>query len=52
MRAPGVTEVPRAIAVSIVDFDLAVDGTGCEAVAIAVERCRLHHYTIEKSVYS
>ena len=46
MCAPGVGEVPETVPVPIVDLDLAVGRTRCEAVAVAVEGGGLDHVPV------
>ena len=49
MRTPAVAVTPDAVAVSIEDADLAVDGTSCTSVAVTVEGYRLHQVLVPMS---
>jgi hypothetical protein len=46
MGPPCIAEVPGAVLVPVVDFDLAVDGAGCEAVSVVVEGCCFDHVSV------
>jgi hypothetical protein len=46
MCPPCIAEVPGAVFVPVIDFDLAVNGAGCEAVSVAVEGCCFDHVSV------